>query len=139
MTRYKKVKVITVIGHGGPQGCDMSRLPYFLDNQLWPLYPRREEPITHWTGGWVGPRNGLDDIERRKILTLLGLVLLPFGIPAHRSCYTNFLFNMMTNNISNNSVTAFLLNGNIIPIFKFKINETTFPTTETKPTHRQLW
>jgi hypothetical protein len=25
-------------------------------------------PGTHWIGGWVGPRAGLDDVERRKIL-----------------------------------------------------------------------
>jgi hypothetical protein len=28
---------------------------------------------THWIGGWVGPRAGLDDVEERKFLTLLGL------------------------------------------------------------------
>jgi hypothetical protein len=30
---------------------------------------------THWIGGWVGPRAGLDDVERRKFLTLPGLEL----------------------------------------------------------------
>jgi hypothetical protein len=25
-------------------------------------------PGTHWLGGWVGPRAGLDDVEKRKIL-----------------------------------------------------------------------
>jgi hypothetical protein len=24
-------------------------------------------PGTHWTGGWVGPRAGLDIVEKRKI------------------------------------------------------------------------
>jgi len=24
-----------------------------------PLYPREGAPVTHWTGGWVGPRAGL--------------------------------------------------------------------------------
>jgi hypothetical protein len=23
-------------------------------------------PSTHWIGGWVGPRTGLDDVERKK-------------------------------------------------------------------------
>jgi hypothetical protein len=23
-------------------------------------------PGTHWLGGWVGPRAGLDDVEKRK-------------------------------------------------------------------------
>jgi hypothetical protein len=25
-------------------------------------------PVTHWIGGWVGPRAGLEDVERRKFL-----------------------------------------------------------------------
>jgi hypothetical protein len=24
-------------------------------------------PGTHWTGGWVGPRTGLENVERRKV------------------------------------------------------------------------
>jgi hypothetical protein len=30
----KKSKAFTVTGHGGPQGCEMSRLEHFLDNCL---------------------------------------------------------------------------------------------------------
>jgi hypothetical protein len=29
----------------------------------------------HWIGGWMGPRTGLDDVERSKILNLSGLEL----------------------------------------------------------------
>jgi hypothetical protein len=36
--------------------------------------PGERAPCTDWTGGWVGPRHGLDDVEKRK-LTLLGLEL----------------------------------------------------------------
>jgi hypothetical protein len=32
------------------------------------LYPRERTPGTHWTGGWVGPRAGLDTEDRGKIL-----------------------------------------------------------------------
>jgi hypothetical protein len=32
------------------------------------LYPRGKNPGTHWIGGWVGPRAGLDAETRRKIL-----------------------------------------------------------------------
>jgi hypothetical protein len=32
---------------------------------------------THWIGGWVGPRPGLDDVEKRKFFTLQGLELRP--------------------------------------------------------------
>jgi hypothetical protein len=28
-----------------------------------------------WIGGWVGPRASLDDVEKRKFFTLLGLKL----------------------------------------------------------------
>jgi hypothetical protein len=33
-------------------------------------------------GGWVGPRTGLDDVEKRKFLTLSGLELRPLCRPA---------------------------------------------------------
>jgi hypothetical protein len=29
--------------------------------------PSRKEPITHWIGGWVGPRAVLDVVVKRKI------------------------------------------------------------------------
>jgi hypothetical protein len=35
--------------------------------------PGEKAPATHWIGGWVDPRAGLDDIEKRKFLTLPGL------------------------------------------------------------------
>jgi hypothetical protein len=34
---------------------------------------------THWIGGWVDRRAGLDDLERRKFFTLLGLELRHLG------------------------------------------------------------
>jgi hypothetical protein len=37
--------------------------------------PRRFTAGTHWIGGWVGPRTGLDDVEGRKIFSLPGLEL----------------------------------------------------------------
>jgi hypothetical protein len=39
-------------------------------------------PGTHWIGGWVNPRSGLDDVEKRKFLTLLGLELRSLARPA---------------------------------------------------------
>jgi hypothetical protein len=44
--------------------------------------PRERPPGTHWIGGWVGLRAGLDDLERRKFLTLPGLELRHHGRPA---------------------------------------------------------
>jgi hypothetical protein len=37
---------------------------------------------THWIGGWVGPRGGLDDMEKWKFLILPGLEPRPLGRPA---------------------------------------------------------
>jgi hypothetical protein len=31
------------------------------------LPPRKRAPSTHWIGGWVGPRTGLDKVPKRKI------------------------------------------------------------------------
>jgi hypothetical protein len=28
--------------------------------------PGARDPVTHWTGGWVGPRGGLDIMARKK-------------------------------------------------------------------------
>jgi hypothetical protein len=39
-------------------------------------------PGTHWIGGWVDPRTGLDVLENGKFLTLPGLELQPLGRPA---------------------------------------------------------
>jgi hypothetical protein len=36
------------------------------------LSPREIAPDTHWLEGWVGPRAGLDVLEKRTILMLLG-------------------------------------------------------------------
>jgi hypothetical protein len=46
-----------------------------------PFYPREEVPFTQCIGGWVGPRAGLDYVEKRKFLTLPGLKLRPLGRP----------------------------------------------------------
>jgi hypothetical protein len=37
--------------------------------------PGERVPGTHWIGGWVDSRTGLDDVEKRKFLTLPGLEL----------------------------------------------------------------
>jgi hypothetical protein len=49
-----------------------------------PLYPRRKSPSTYWTGGWVDPRAGLDDMEKLKFLTPPRLEFTPLGRPARR-------------------------------------------------------
>jgi hypothetical protein len=44
--------------------------------------PEERASGTQWIGGWVDPRAGLDDVEKRKFLTLLGLELRPLSRPA---------------------------------------------------------
>jgi hypothetical protein len=44
--------------------------------------PGEKAPGTHRIGVWVGPRTGLDDLEKRKFLTLPGLELRPLDRPA---------------------------------------------------------
>jgi hypothetical protein len=39
-------------------------------------------PNTHWIGGWVGPRTGLENVEKRKSLLLPVLHLQPLSYPA---------------------------------------------------------
>jgi hypothetical protein len=42
--------------------------------------PAALPPGTHFIGGWVDPRDGLDDMEKWKMLTLPGLELsLPWS------------------------------------------------------------
>jgi hypothetical protein len=45
--------------------------------------PGEKAPGTDWIGGWVGPRAGLDDVEKSKFLTLPGLKLRPLSRPAY--------------------------------------------------------
>jgi hypothetical protein len=45
--------------------------------------PCRFTPGTHSIGGWVSPISGLDNVEKRKFLILLGLELRPLDRPAH--------------------------------------------------------
>jgi hypothetical protein len=54
------------------------------------LPPAKEPPGTHWMGGCVGPRAGLEDMEKRQFLILLGLELQRLGRPAWEK-YRNFL------------------------------------------------
>jgi hypothetical protein len=44
--------------------------------------PGERAPGIHWIGGWVGHRAVLDDLEKRKFLTLPGLELQPLSHPA---------------------------------------------------------
>jgi hypothetical protein len=41
--------------------------------------PRERASRTYWIGGWVDPRAGLDDVEKRTFLNLTGLKFRPLG------------------------------------------------------------
>jgi hypothetical protein len=43
------------------------------------LTPEERASDIHWIGDWVSPRAGLNDVGKRKFLTLPGLKLRPLG------------------------------------------------------------
>jgi hypothetical protein len=45
---------------------------------------------THWRGGFVEPRAGLDDVEKRKFLTLPEVELRPSVVQRVASRYTDY-------------------------------------------------
>jgi hypothetical protein len=47
------------------------------------ITPAETAPGTFCIGGWVVPRAGLDNLEKWKFLSLLGLELWPLGCLAH--------------------------------------------------------
>jgi hypothetical protein len=44
--------------------------------------PEERAPCTHWIGGLVDPRAGLDDVEKRTFLTLQVIEIRPLDRPA---------------------------------------------------------
>jgi hypothetical protein len=52
------------------------------------LPPGKEPPVTHWTGGWVGPRAGLDAVVKRKILSPCRQSNPPIIQPVTQRCTT---------------------------------------------------
>jgi hypothetical protein len=65
----RKGEIHSVTGHKGPEGeysCSSTlSLTSGLNATPRPLYPR-ERPGTHCTGGWVGPRAGLDGCGKSR-------------------------------------------------------------------------
>jgi hypothetical protein len=52
-----------------------------VNGQLYTHPPVEKVPGTCWIRGWVGPRAGLDDAEKEKILPLPGLEFISVGCP----------------------------------------------------------
>jgi hypothetical protein len=83
--------------------------------------PGERDRGTHWIGGWMDPRGGLDDVEKRIFLTLPGLELRPLGRPArdqslHRLRYPGSFKGRYTE--SNWIGLNFVLRMNYRPRFK---------------------
>jgi hypothetical protein len=53
--------------------------------------PAERVPGTHWIGSWVDPRASLDDVEKRKFLTVPGLELRHLGRPARSQSLSRLL------------------------------------------------
>jgi hypothetical protein len=52
--------------------------------------PGERAPGTNWIGGWLGPGDDLDDMEKRKFLTVLGLERRTLGCQPVASPYTDY-------------------------------------------------
>jgi hypothetical protein len=52
--------------------------------------PGERAADTHWIGGWVDPRAGLDDVEKRKFLALPWLEIRPLSRQHVASRYTYY-------------------------------------------------
>jgi hypothetical protein len=76
----------------------------------WPLYLRGSSSGTHWIGGWVNPRAGLDDLQKRKFLTLAGLQLRP----PSRSARSQSLYENKFMAPSYRSINMFVNNWNLL-------------------------
>jgi hypothetical protein len=62
-----------------------------LVGDQWSALPLgKEPPGTHWIGGWADPRASLDNMEKRKFLTLPGLKLCPLAIQPVASRYPDY-------------------------------------------------
>jgi hypothetical protein len=64
--------------------------------------PEERDPGTHWIGGWIGPRAGLDDMGNWKFLPPSGLELRGLGRPArsqslYRLWYSGWLQYILLN------------------------------------------
>jgi hypothetical protein len=90
---------------GGSGGIAPPFLTSALDGGEWsasrPCHftPGERAPGTHCIGGWVGPRTGLDDVERRKILPPPGLELRPLGRPARSQSLYRLSYPGSSNNL----------------------------------------
>jgi hypothetical protein len=69
--------------------------------------------VPHWIGDWVGPRVSLDEVEKRKFMTLSGLELRPLSRPARsQSLYRLRYLDSMFRYILEKKMWGFKAGGN---------------------------
>jgi hypothetical protein len=116
MSVKNKSKATSVIGHGGPKGCEMSRLPHFLDNWLTDggevvgptcqeatIYPPGRFLVLIFVRGWVNPRAivWLEVLHQLKNpVTSSGIIPTTFQLLAY--CLNQVCYRM-PRNVSNSS------------------------------------
>jgi hypothetical protein len=80
--------------------------------------PRERSPRTYWIGGWVGPKVGLDAVEKKKNLTLAGIESGPSSPSLYRPSYpdsgTRSAANLTNQNVYNSGTHNVASNGNIL-------------------------
>jgi hypothetical protein len=74
-------------GYIDPRILDLGTSCRWSASRLGQFTPGERASGTHWIGSWVGPRTGLEDMEKEKFLPPPGLKLRPLGRPA--SSYTD--------------------------------------------------
>jgi hypothetical protein len=71
--------------------------------------PAEKAPGTHWIGGWVDPRAGLDYMEKWKFLTPPVLELRPLGRPARSQWLSRLLHFIVCSDIFRRNLCEILL------------------------------
>jgi hypothetical protein len=83
-----------------------TRLRWVVSFMTRPLHPQGRTPRTHWLGGWVGPRAGLDAVMKREIPSpyrdsnLRSSSPYPSAIPLSYPCSKNVLCIWFFRNLS---------------------------------------
>jgi hypothetical protein len=57
---------------------------------LWSLYLFGQNSGTHWIGGWLDPKAGLDTVEKTKVLFLPKFKPRPCSLSLYRLSYLDF-------------------------------------------------
>jgi hypothetical protein len=61
------------VGSGGIEAVFLTWALEWSASRSFPLYLGGKARGPHWIGGWVSPKAGLDDMQKRKILFLPGI------------------------------------------------------------------